>query len=134
MEALIEIVVALLSEVVFGVAGEVLLELGFESLASPFRDRKRSNPILAAIGFVVLGGLLGWTSTVSFPRRLIAEPLLPGASLVLSPLASGAVMQWFGVMQMSRGKSPTRLATFWGGALLAFAFALTRLLLIRAGN
>ena len=134
MEALIEIVFGILTEIVFPVCGELLFELGFESLACPFRDRNKSNPILAAIGFVVLGTLLGWTSTVSFPRRLIADPPLPGASLVLSPLVSGGVMQWLGVMQISRGKSPTRLATFWGGALLAFTFALTRFLLIRAGN
>lgn len=130
MEIVIELLFVILGEIVAPVFGELLIELGFESLASPFRDKRSSSPILAAIGLVALGALLGWTSTISYPGRLIAKPLLPGASLVIAPLVSGGVMQWFGVVQMSRGKSPTRLASFWGGALLAFTFAFTRFVLL----
>lgn len=130
MEIVIEALVWFLVEVVGSVIGELLLELGFETLASPFLKERDSNPILAAIGFVLLGALLGWVTTWSYPNRLIANPPVPGASLVLIPLLSGAAMQWFGAHQRKQKRETSWLATFWGGALLAFACALTRFILL----
>jgi len=122
--------VEILIEIVVSIVGELLVELGFESLASPFIKEREANPILAAVGLVVIGAAFGWITTWSYPNRLIANPPLPGASLVLSPLFSGITLGWFGNGQRKRGRETSHLATFWGGALLAFACALTRFLLL----
>jgi hypothetical protein len=56
--------------------------------------------------------------------------LVPGVSLVLSPLSAGLVMKAFGDWRRRRGGDPSFLATFWGGALFAFSFALVRWLMV----
>lgn len=65
-----------------------------------------------------------------FPERLLPPLPLSGVSLVLSPLAAGFVMKIFGDWRRRRGGDPSFLATFWGGALFAFSFALVRWLMI----
>jgi len=54
-------------------------------------------------------------------------------SLVLAPLAGGAMMHLYGQWKRTGGKDPSLLATFWGGALFAFAFAAARLVLMGSG-
>jgi len=122
--------VEVLIEIVVSIVGEFLVELGFESLASPFVKDREANPILASVGLVVIGATFGWITTWSYPNRLIADPPLPGASLVLTPLLCGIAMGWFGSGQRRRGRETSHLATFWGGSLLAFACALTRFVLL----
>jgi len=57
-------------------------------------------------------------------------PHLAGVSLILAPLGTGAAMHAFGVWRRRRGAPASRLATFWGGALFAFAMAFTRWLFL----
>jgi len=122
--------VEFLIEIVVWIVGELVVECGFETLASPLLKERESNPIVAAAGLVIIGALFGCLTPWSYPTRVFADPPLPGASLVLSPLLSGIALGWFGHGQRKRGRETSHLATFWGGALLAIACALTRFLLL----
>ena len=55
---------------------------------------------------------------------------LPGLSLVLAPLAAGGAMYLLGEGLRTLGRNPSRLATFYGGAIFASAMALVRWRLI----
>ena len=108
--------------------GEVLIELGFRSLGEPFRTRSRAHPVMAAIGIVLLGGVAGGLTSLIWPTRVFRPGPVPGASLVLSPLVTGAMMHRYGDWREDRGGRRSSIATFWGGALFAFSMASVRFL------
>lgn len=124
-ELLIELVVQLLAEIVFG----PLVELFLEAVVT--RDGRVRRP-LVALFFILLGGVAaGVASSWVLAERLVT-PLVPGASLFLSPLALGIAMHVFGGWRLSKGHTPTTLATFWGGAALGLGIAAGRLLALLA--
>jgi hypothetical protein len=110
------------------IVGQVLIEFGYASLGEPFRRRTRAHPVFAAAGIVLLGGLAGAILSFLWPIRLFGPAPLRGASLFVSPLLAGVVMDRFGQWRERRGKPRSYLATFWGGALFAFTMALVRFL------
>jgi hypothetical protein len=84
------------------------------------------HPLSSGLGYVFLGALIGAVSAWALPRPLVRPSPWPRASLVAGPLLSGLFMQAYGSWEHARGKHPSYLATFWGGALFAFVLALTR--------
>ena len=131
---LLEFLVALLCEAIVDILLLVLVEMGFESMRHAVRRRRAANPLLAGLGLAVGGAVIGLVSVWLVPRRLVRPwPYLAGASLVLAPLGTGAVMHAFGAWRRRRGTEPSLLASFWGGALFAFAAALTRWLWLAGG-
>lgn len=115
-------------EIGLQVTGELLIELGFHSIGEPFRRRSRADPAFAAIGAVLLGAAAGALTSLMWPVRIFRPGPLPGASLLLSPLVTGVVMERYGQWRDDRGRARSFLATFWGGALFAFSMALVRFL------
>jgi hypothetical protein len=81
---------------------------------------------VAGVGYVILGAAAGLLTLVVLPERILPPPRMPGLSLILAPVATGAVMHAYGRWRRARGSDPTHLATFWGGALFAFAMACPR--------
>ena len=130
LEILIGPLLEFLGEVVFQIAIEALIELGFEAFVVPRRRRQR-NPALVIFGLLVFGALVGLVSVWILPRRIFPAPAhLSGISIVLAPLATGAAMRAFGARRRRRGRATSGLATFWGGAAFAFAMALARWLAV----
>jgi hypothetical protein len=120
-----------LLELLVEIAGEFLLqilfELAAESLLGLIKGEKQTRPAVWAMGLIVVGGGAGLLSAWIFPHRLIAARAgFRGVSLLLAPLATGAVMHLLGKRLRLAGRDPTDLATFRGGALFAFAMALIR--------
>ena len=109
---------------------ELLLELGFHSAGESFGRRSRSHPVVAGIGIAVLGGVAGVLTSLVLPTRIIQQSFVPGASLLLSPIVTGILMEAYGRWRTRRGGHPSYVATFWGGALFAFTMALVRFLLV----
>jgi hypothetical protein len=132
MELLLELLIGLCCEV----GGEVLLQVAFELGLSGVKEatgRQNRDPVLATIGYLVLGAAVGGLTLLVAPERLVPLPAIPprpGLSLVLAPLGVGAAMHAWGSFRRRRGHSPTNLATFWGGAAFAFAAALVRFLAV----
>ena len=123
-----------LVQIVFEVVGQVLLELltslGWESLKDGVRSRREAHPVLAVIGQFLLGVLGGIVSLLIVSRRVWGPSPLPGVSLVLSPISTGAVMHGLGrIWPASYGDKPG-LLSFWPGATFAFGMALTRFIYI----
>jgi len=126
LEALIEAIVELVGELLLQVLGQVVLELGFGSLAHSFRRGRAANPVLAGVGIALLGTLTGLAASLLLPRRVLPRSPVPGLGLLVSPLLAGGIMRALGDWRRARGGDPTLLATFWGGALFAFAVAVVR--------
>ena len=131
LEIIVELVLAVFGDALVELVAELFLELGIEYLKARGRARRLSNPYLAGCLFVMLGIVVGWLSTLVWSRRIISTVLFRGASLVFSPVIAGTVMNLFGRWQRNRGRVTSFLATFWGGALLAFSVALTRLIILK---
>ncbi len=109
---------------------EIVFELGLEALRRAFRRQRRAHPVFSAIGFVVLGSTLGALSGWYWPMPILPASPQPGVNVIVAPLLVGLVMQEYGAWSARRGREPSYLATFWGGALFAFALAGTRRLVI----
>jgi ABC-type uncharacterized transport system permease subunit len=113
---------------------DLLLELIAEALSGAIGRQKQTSAAASwAIGPILVGVVAGLLSAWLFPHRLIAtRVVIPGASLVLAPLATGYAMHLFGARLRRFGRYPSHLATFRGGALCAFSIALIRLWLVGA--
>ena len=110
------------------IASELLFEVGLESMGEALRRRRHVHPVVAGIGIALWGALAGAVLSLIWPARILQPVLLQGASLVVSPLISGAVMHEYGQWRDRRREPRSHLATFWGGALFAFSVALVRFL------
>ena len=127
---MIEFLVEIVGELLLQLGGEALIEGGWRLLGDPFRQRGRAHPVLAGIGLLLIGGVMGLMLWLVFPVRLVTSGGIPGASLVISPMLAGLVMHSYGRWRESRGAAVSYTATFWGGALFAFGMASARFLLI----
>lgn len=127
---MLEIVLQLLFEIVVQVLGEFAFTLGWESRAHALRGSRKANPVLALVGWVIIGATCGIVSAFIVPHRIL--PPKRGMSLIVAPLITGALMRTVGDRRREAGKDTTILATFWGGSMFAFSAAVTRFLLIRA--
>jgi len=124
MEVLLEILVQFVGEVLLQVVFEVLAEAGLRVFQEPFR--KPPNPWLAAVGYGVMGAILGAISLLILPGLLMASREAQIANLILTPLVAGAVMAAIGAWRRRRHQELIRLDRFAYGYLFALAMALVR--------
>ena len=125
-------------ELVLEVVGELLVQGGVELLidGAGRSVRKRRGPpqprpvAVRVLGVLLLGAGLGALFTLVVPARILPVSAVPGLSLVLSPLACGALMHFYGRWRRARGGDTTIVATFLGGAAFAFGMALVRWLMV----
>ena len=75
---------------------------------------------------MIFGAAIGAAGAWLWPYSVFEPSPRPGVSLVIAPITAGLVMHAYGVWSEERGRHPSYLATFWGGALFAFAMAGTR--------
>src|SRR5207247_4813030 len=66
------------------------------------------------VGWAVIGSICGVISAFIFPHRLLPPSRLPGLSLIVAPLVSGALMKVVGDRRREAGKDTTILATVLG--------------------
>jgi hypothetical protein len=121
----VDLIFEFLFEVLFEIVGEALFEIGFGAFKEAY-DRANRNPVLASVGYLVLGGAIGAGSAWLLPYHLVQPGPFPGLSLVLAPFVSGLAMHWFGKYRRANGHMTTNLATFYGGAAFAFGASLVR--------
>jgi hypothetical protein len=131
LEAILEFLVELVLDALLEALFELACEVGIESLRGVVRPRQRAHPALATIGLLLLGSGFGAVSAWLLPRPLIAPGPVPGISVLLSPLLAGLVMQAYGTWAEGHGRQPSLLATFWGGSGFAFAFAISRRVILQ---
>lgn len=115
-----------LLEFLLSFAFEILAELGVRMWKAPVRP---AHPVVAGIGYALVGGGLGGLSAVVVPSLVLQHPALAIAHFVLSPLAAGLLMAGIGALRRRRGEALVRLDSFAYGWLFAAAFASVRLAL-----
>ena len=103
---MLEFIFEVLGEFLLQVFGEALIEIGFHSLAEPFR--RPANPWLAAIGYALFGAILGGISLLAFPNNLVPAAWRV-ANLVATPMAVGGIMAVMGVWRARRGQRVLRI-------------------------
>ncbi len=125
---MLEPIVELIFEFLLQVVGEALIELGFHSIAEPFR--KPPNPWLAALGYLLLGAVTGGLSLLLF-TALFVGPSLRIANLIITPILVGLSMTALGAWRTRRGQALLRIDRFAYGYLFALSFAGIRFWLAR---
>jgi hypothetical protein len=77
---------------------------------------------------MIFGTVVGGLSLWLVPGRLIKEPYLRVANLILAPVLAGYAMTLMGAWRRKRGQDIVRLDTFTYGYCFAVAMALVRLI------
>jgi len=121
-----EVLLSALWEAFLQIAGQVLIEVGLGTIGHSFQQRSRAHPVIAGIGVVLLGALVGAAASVVWPSRVFDGAPVRGASLVLSPIIAGAAMEGYGRWCDKRDKARSYVASFWGGGLFALSMASVR--------
>jgi hypothetical protein len=129
--ALLSAVAELLFEVLFQVAVEAVVALVVRSIRNVFDETKAINPILATIGYLLLGSAFGIASLRLFPHPFFQPSKFHGISLVISPVITGLVMSQTGIMLRRKGKQAVRIESFGYGFTFALGLAIIRFILVR---
>lgn len=125
MEFLFELLFEFFGELLLQVVAEVLFEIGLRSLAAPFK--KRPNPYLASIGYVLFGAVAGALSLWIFPTLFIGSHAGRIANAVVTPFIAGGCMAAIGAWRRRRDQELILLDRFAYGYLFALVMALVRL-------
>lgn len=126
MDVIFELIFELFAEVVLQVIFECLFELGLHSVAEPFRRAKPANPVLATIGYVILGASAGGISLLLFPKQFISIVWLQVLNLFVTPVVAGGVMSSIGRWRSNKDQDLILLDRFIYSAMFALVFALVR--------
>ena len=130
--ALLSAVADLLFEVFFQVVvEEAVVALIMRSLRNVFEETTAINPILATIGYLLLGSAFGLASVRLFPHPFFQPSKFHGISLVISPVITGLVMSQVGIMLRRKGKQAVRIESFGYGFTFALGLAIIRFILVR---
>ena len=126
MEFIAELLLQVILEFLIPLLGEFSIELGVRSLGEPFVRREARNPVIAGIGYCLLGLILGGVSLLFFPRSFVRSETVHGINLLITPVLSGLAMSAVGRLRKQQGKALLRLDSFIYGFLFAFMMALVR--------
>ncbi len=108
-------------ELLFGFIGELLIELVvellFEGLLYGLTERisfntKEFATAIEALGYGLVGLVLGGLSLFILPNSFIENPNLAMVYLIASPLAAGGLMVAMGAFRIKRGQNPIRFDSF----------------------
>jgi hypothetical protein len=129
--ALLEIVLEIFFEAAFEFAAESIGALIWRGLAAVFDTSEFKNPVLAALGYVFLGGVAGGLSLLFFPHPLVHRSRVPGLSVFVSPILAGLGMSLVGSTLRQRNKKPMQIESFGYGFAFAFGMALVRFFFVK---
>ena len=125
-----EVIFEILLELFAEILGQIIIEMGFESIGSLFKGEKESSNGFKIFGIILFASIVGIVSLFIFPYHLFKPLIFPGISLILSPLIVGYITYRIGRWKKENNKKATVLATFWGGASFAFIVALIRFIFL----
>ncbi|VEJ20659.1 hypothetical protein [Neisseria animaloris] len=118
-----EILFELFAEFVLQIVAEFLVELGIGSAKSSLSE---SRPWLVAVGYGIVGALIGASSLLVFPEHFIRSENLQVFNLLFTPVLAGTLMCVISCGEKRNGRS-LRRHRFVCGFLFAFCMALVRL-------
>lgn len=80
---------------------------------------------MAAIGYLIFGAIAGALSLL-LPKMFEISKSLRLANLIITPIACGFLMAWFGRFRERKSLATIRLDTFMYGYLFALSMAVVR--------
>src|SRR5436309_15794480 len=103
----VELLLQLLFDALFQLLAEVLFELGFQAIAHSLRRGRSANPVLAAVGLLIIGAAAGVATCWLLPHPLF-RPVrhFPWLSLVLVPRAAASPIRPLGSWRRRAGGDP----------------------------
>ena len=120
---MLELILGFVGEMLLQLVMELLAEFGFHSMRESFRPQP--NPVLALIGYLLLGLLAGGLSLLLAPQFLIAQDLrVP--NLAFAPVLAGLAMMALGAWRARRGDELVRIDRFLYGYCFALCIAIVR--------
>ncbi|HEV2836105.1 MAG TPA: hypothetical protein VGW58_12345 [Pyrinomonadaceae bacterium] len=128
MEAIFEFIILVVFEFLLEVAGELMLELGLRSLGETIVSREHRNPLLAGIGYALLGLIGGGLSLLFFPNAFARSEALHGISLLIAPVLTGLAMAGLGWLWEKKGRQRLPIDSFAYGFIFALPMAIVRFL------
>jgi hypothetical protein len=126
--AILEMLFEVFFEAVFEFAAESVGALIWRLLDAVLDTSEFTNPVLATLAYLLLGGIAGGLSLVLLPHPLVHRSQVPGLSVFLSPLLAGLGMSLVGSTLRQRNKKPLQIESFGYGFAFAFGMALVRFL------
>jgi len=129
-EAVFELVFAI-AELLLELAGEAILDFVLRAVAQVFEDSEISSPVLASVGYWLLGVLTGGLSLLVFPHPMVHPSRIHGISLLINPVIAGLVMSLIGSTLRKWDKRVVQIENFGYGFAFAFGMALLRFLFAR---
>jgi hypothetical protein len=128
MEFLFELLLAI-AEIFFEAAIEsasaALVDLAVRAFTRVF-PTSHPRPEFAVVGYGLLGALAGQVSVFLFPHAMVHPSRFRGVSVLISPVITGLVMAFAGILLRRRGKKITGIESFAYGFSFAFGMALVR--------
>jgi len=119
---MIEIIVEIFAELFLQLIIELIANFGIHA----FNFEKRPHPVVASIGYLLLGAVLGAISLFMFKDSFIQGDTMQLVNLFATPVLVGLIMSAIGKVRESRDKEVVRLEKFAYGFLFAFGLALVR--------
>ena len=113
-------------EALFEFALEAAFDLIFRAIAEVFEISELTNPLLACVGYVLLGGATGGVSLLLYPHPLFHPSRVHGISLLVSPILTGLAMWQVGSLLRTKNKKVIRIESFWYGFTFAVGMAFVR--------
>ena len=129
--ALLSGLAEILLEVFFQVAIEAVVALFSRCLRNVFSESNVVGPVLAAVGYLLLGIIFGIVSVFVVPHLIIRPSKIHGISLIVSPMVTGLIMSQVGVQIRRKGKKAVRIESFAYGFTFALGIAIVRFLWLR---
>ena len=123
-----EVIFELVLEGLLEIGGQLLVELGLRGLGETIAPSDDRNPVLAGVGYALLGCLAGGLSLLIFPNHFVRSERYHGASVLVSPVLAGLAMAGLGCLLKRAGKRVLRLDSFLYGYIFALPIAIVRFL------
>lgn len=121
-----EIIFELIFEGVLYITGDLLVELGARSLGETIASRDERNPILAGLGYALLGLIAGGLSLLIFPEAIARSERFHGINVLVAPAMAGLGMAGLGWLLERSGKRRLRIDSFLYGFIFALPMSLVR--------
>lgn len=127
MEELLGFVLEIVGEFLL----EVIVSLILRALGAVFEEPDDVGPLLPALGYMLLGVIVGGFSLWLFPHPMFHPTRYRGISLLISPLATGSIMALLGFTLRRNYVQTTRIESFTCGFAFAFGLMIVRLFFVR---
>ena len=123
---MIEFFLEIIFEGLLQLGGQLLIDVGARSLGEMIAPREDRNPILAGLGYGLLGLIAGGLSLFIFPEAIARSERFHGINVLVAPAIAGLGMAGLGWLLERSGRRRLRIDSFAYGFIFALPMSLVR--------